>query len=74
MENLELVLVSPEDSILSKLEWAEESGSDRQFRDALGVVLVQHELLDTDYLHRWADELGVGDLLGRLLDEAARTG
>lgn len=71
---VEVVLVSPEDSLLSKLEWARESGSERQFRDALGVAELQHGHLDTDYLRRWADDLGVSDLLERLLDEAKRTG
>ena len=74
VENLDLVLVSPEDAILSKLEWAAKSDSERQFQDALGVARVQHETLDTAYLRRWADDLGVGDWLQRLLDEATRTG
>jgi len=73
VEDVEITLVSPEDSILSKLEWAKASGSDRQYSDALGVAALQDEYLETDYLRRWADELGVSDLLKRLLDEATQT-
>ena len=49
-------VVSPEDALLSKLEWVREGGSERQFLDALGIALVQGEILDTPYLRRWARE------------------
>ena len=39
--------------------------SDRQWRDILGIVLVQGNRLDEDYLRRGADLLSVADLLGR---------
>lgn len=58
--------VSPEDAILSKLEWAKISESDRQFQDALGVAVVQWNSLDKEYLRKWAQELEVEDLLERL--------
>lgn len=67
---LRLFVVSPEDAILSKLEWAKESRSEIQSRDALGVALVQHGRLDLDYLRRWAIELGVSETLQKILEEA----
>jgi hypothetical protein len=63
---------SPEDTILSKLQWGKESGSEMQYRDALGVALQQWEKLDQDYLRQWGAELEVSDLLERLLDEAGK--
>lgn len=57
-------VATPEDTILSKLEWASMSGSDRQVADAAGVLAVSAPL-DDDYLDRWAAELGVTDLLER---------
>jgi hypothetical protein len=71
VQDVDLFLISPEDSILSKLEWSKRSGSDRQFRDAVGVAAVQGDGLDVAYLHRWAAELGVDDLLRRVLEESA---
>ncbi len=65
-------IVSPEDSILSKLEWAQKGESERQFNDAVGVAEVQWEHLDIDYLKKWAQELGLEELLEKLLTEAGK--
>ena len=63
---------SPEDTVLSKLEWYRMGGevSDRQWRDILGVLKTRAGELDIDYLLKWADELKVSDLLKRILNEA----
>ena len=63
---------SPEDVILSKLEWYKMGGgvSERQWGDILGVLKVQHHHLDRKYLQHWAAEIGVTDLLVRALQEA----
>ncbi len=63
-------IASPEDVILSKLEWAKITPSDRQLRDALGVAVSQWSHLDQAYLRHWARELGVGEPLEQLLREA----
>ncbi len=64
---------SPEDIILSKLEWYRQGGevSERQWRDVLGVLKVRGDELDLDYLRKWATELHVDDLLARALQEAS---
>lgn len=56
-----------EDIILAKMEWFRAGGelSDRQWRDILGVLDLQEERLDFQYLQKWADALGVQDLLKR---------
>ena len=58
---------SPEDTILSKLEWYRMGGevSERQWRDILGVLKTRAGELDLDYLRKWANELKVSDLLER---------
>ena len=60
-------LSTAEDVILHKLLWNRISPSDWQMGDAAGVVAVQADALDHDYLRRWADELQLGDELQRLL-------
>jgi hypothetical protein len=55
-------IVSPEDLILSKLVWARDGESALQMRD-VRELRASLQGLDMAYLRRWADELGVGDLL-----------
>jgi hypothetical protein len=64
---------SAEDTILSKLEWYLMGGevSDRQWRDILGVLKTRAGELEMDYMHKWAHELKVSDLLERALKESA---
>jgi len=66
-------VVSPEDVILSKLEWIKGRESAVQYADALGVAVVHYHGLDRDYLRTWAMDLGVAESLGRLLKEAGDT-
>lgn len=63
---------SPEDTILSKLEWYRLGAevSERQWRDILGVLKTRAGELDLPYLRQWALELHVADLLERALREA----
>lgn len=63
---------SAEDMVLVKLEWYRQGGqvSERQWRDVLGILKIQQNRLDPDYLRRWAVELGVADLLEKALQEA----
>ena len=70
--DLDVWVVSPEDVILSKLEWAKNSESGQQFLDALGVATVQYDRLDRDYLYKWAKELQVESSLERLLKQAKK--
>ena len=67
--NREIYVLSAEDTILAKLRWFRMGGeqSERQWRDVVGVVKVQGERLDYEYLHKMAVELQVEDLLVRLL-------
>jgi hypothetical protein len=70
IQGLAAMAVTPEDSILSKLEWHLMSESQRQYRDAVGVAVNQWDRLDVVYLRRWAAEIGVADVLERVLKDA----
>jgi hypothetical protein len=67
---VELPMVTPEDSILSKLEWRKESRSERQYSDAVRVAQSAWEGLDRDYLRKWGKELEIADDLEQLLRDA----
>lgn len=71
---LDVYVLSPEDSILSKLEWSKGRQSETQFKDALGVLMTQKDTLDFDYLKKWAKELGIDDALNNLLKEIDSNG
>ena len=66
-------LPSAEDVILQKLAWYRLGGevSERQWRDVQGVLKVQAENLDYDYLKKWAIFRNVSDLLLRAVHEAS---
>ena len=74
MMGSDVFIVSPEDVILSKLEWAKNSGSEQQLRDALGVIEVQGDDLDLEYLEKWARALNVEDSLEWLLKTGIKNG
>lgn len=71
-QSLELYLASPEDIILSKLDWYRMGGgvSERQWTDVMGVLKVQKGHLDMAYLHHWAGELGLSDLFTQVCRDA----
>jgi len=55
-------ILSPEDAILSKLEWSRLSGgSERQLDDVSGILELNRDL-DRSYVDHWAHVLGVDDL------------
>jgi len=65
-------VTTPEDTVLSKLQWYRLGGetSDLQWRDIMGVLKLQRESLDLEYLRIWAAQLGVSDLLTEALVDA----
>ncbi len=65
-------LVTAEDIMLAKLDWYRKGGgvSEQQWRDISGVIRVQAERLDYDYLREWAAKLEVSDLLEQALEES----
>lgn len=63
-------VLSPEDSILSKLEWTATRESTTQLQDALNVLIMQWDVLDFEYLNHWARELGINEDLDILIEQA----
>jgi hypothetical protein len=57
---------SAEDTLLSKLEWAREGGSDLQLTDAAGILELRGDALDRPYIEHWVAELGLTELWSRL--------
>ena len=67
--SLQVKVASAEDCILAKLRWYEIGGrvSERQWNDMLGVIRIQRERLNLEYLTGWANKLGLTESLRKLL-------
>ncbi|MFC1668283.1 hypothetical protein ACFL1T_02715 [Chlamydiota bacterium] len=68
---IETFVVSPEDAILSKLEWAKKSNSTIQYKDALGILTIKENSIDKMYLKEWAHKLSLTQLLEQLFKDAS---
>lgn len=51
-----MYLPTPEDVIVSKLEWFKMSEIDKHYFDALGVYRIQKGKLDVDYVDKWCTQ------------------
>ena len=58
LKNFEFWIVSPEDLILSKLQWAKDSMSDLQLRD-VNNLLKSVEDLNIDLIEKWVQKLNL---------------
>lgn len=52
-----LYAASPEDLVIAKLEWSKLGDSERQIRDAAGIIEVQGDGLNVEYIERWVAAL-----------------
>ena len=58
LEGQKIWVVSPEDLVLSKLDWAKDSLSDMQLKDVKNLLGTVRDL-DLAYLDKWTQELGL---------------
>jgi hypothetical protein len=61
VERHEFAIVAPEDLIMSKLDWARDTRSEVQLSDVRNLLTSIPDL-DREYLGRWTERLGLGDL------------
>lgn len=72
-DGLKVWVASPEDVVLTKLEWSRLSGgSERQLADVAGILEALGDDLDFEYIEAWLDELRVRDEWKRLRELATR--
>ena len=50
---------APEDVIIKKLDYYQQCGSEKHVRDILGVLKVQGDKIDSDYIRDWASKLNL---------------
>ena len=54
---VDVAVATAEDTIISKLEWAKLSESERQLTDVAGILGVRGADLDVAYIERWVEAL-----------------
>jgi len=59
LHGVDLVMVTAEDAIVSKLEWAKRAQSRRQIDDAAAILRAQGETIDRKYLQTWVKDLSL---------------
>lgn len=57
IEGISLFVESPEDLLLSQLQWTKAGQSWRQVEDAAGILKVQGNNLDFGYIENWVNQL-----------------
>lgn len=65
--NKQIYFSSPEDLILSKLQWYKKSLSSRHLEDVESILKISGEKLDLKYLSQWAKKMGNENLLEKCL-------
>lgn len=66
----DVYFASPEDLILSKLEWYQETQSTRHLEDIESVLRISGQKLDMKYLKQWAGKLKVLDILNKIIEKS----
>lgn len=64
---LEIHVATPEDAIISKLEWYRKTNEERRWDDVKRLLKLLGDAADTEYLRASAESVGIQDLLERLL-------
>jgi hypothetical protein len=71
VEGVPLAIITPEDLIVAKLEWAKAGSSWRQIEDVAGILKVRSRSLDRAYIEKWVRELGLASQWESARKEAA---
>ena len=71
-EEQKVWIASAEDTILAKLQWYRmgKEVSELQWRDVMGIIGTKASDLDFEYLNRWAERLGLLELLDRAMKDS----
>lgn len=62
-----IFISSPEDTILTKLDWYKKSNIQKHYDDAFGIFQIQAGKLDLDYIRKWAKKLSFLETVTELI-------
>ncbi|MFH0889448.1 MAG: hypothetical protein V1871_09610 [Planctomycetota bacterium] len=64
---------SPEDVIINKMDFYRQGGSEKHLRDITGIIKISGNILDMDYIKKWAIKLGLADIFDSILEKLQRS-
>ncbi|PJE57426.1 MAG: hypothetical protein COU82_02140 [Candidatus Portnoybacteria bacterium CG10_big_fil_rev_8_21_14_0_10_38_18] len=67
IDGQKVYFISPENLILSKLEWYKQTDSNRHLEDIQSILIISGKKLDFNYLKRGAKDLGSLEILDNIL-------
>ena len=73
-DGLAAMVAAPEDVIISKMAYYREGGSEKHLRDVTGILNVSGDDVDTEYLRRWAEQLGLMEIWQAVLRRSGEDG
>ena len=62
LPDCEAYAAAPEDIIISKMISYREGGSEKHLRDIAGVLKTSGDIVDRQYVQRWAEEMELADI------------
>jgi hypothetical protein len=63
----ECSVAAPEDVIIAKMRYYRDGGSEKHLRDIAGILKVSGQLVERDYVERWAVELDLQVIWRKIL-------
>ncbi|MGR3302054.1 MAG: hypothetical protein ACUZ8I_06060 [Candidatus Scalindua sp.] len=63
----EAYFTSPEDVIIKKMDFYREGGPEKHLRDITGILKISYDIIDIDYITKWADSLSLRDIWDAIL-------
>jgi hypothetical protein len=61
-ESYQANFAAPEDVIIKKMEYYKAGGSEKHLRDIAGILKISAEIVDWDYITKWAERLDLTEV------------
>lgn len=65
----EMYISSPEDLIITKLDWYKQSDLQKHYEDVVGIFQIQKGKLDVDYIKKWAEYFSFSGVIEDILEK-----
>ena len=71
-ESYQANFAAPEDVIIKKMEYYKAGGSEKHLRDIAGILKISGEIVDWDYITKWAKHLDLTEVWDAIREKLGR--